>query len=147
MLIITHDLGVAEGVCDRIAVMYAGELIEIAPATSIFEKQLHPYTQGFFNSLPARGLQPIKGSSSSLIDIPDGYRFHPRCNHCVDRCKTEHSYGRTGWQACEVFPLCLRFPALVNHSLQVLFQNDQGSGRCVLSHRERRDSGPGGGKR
>jgi len=90
MLIITHDLGVAEGLCDRIAVMYAGELVEIAPVISIFERQLHPYTQGFFNSLPARGLKPIKGNSPSLIDLPDGCRFHPRCTHCTDICKKEH---------------------------------------------------------
>lgn len=90
MLIITHDLGVAEELCDRIAVMYAGELVEIAPVTSIFESQLHPYTQGFFNSLPARGLKPVKGNSPSLIDLPDGCRFHPRCTHCTDRCRKEH---------------------------------------------------------
>ncbi|AKB44408.1 ABC transporter ATP-binding protein [Methanosarcina vacuolata] len=90
MLIITHDLGVAEELCDRIAVMYAGELVEIAPVTSIFESQLHPYTQGFFNSLPARGLKPVKGNSPSLIDLPDGCRFHPRCTHCIDRCRKEH---------------------------------------------------------
>ncbi len=90
MLIITHDLEVAEKVCNRVAVMYAGELVEIAPAASIFKNPLHPYTRGFFNSLPARGLKPIKGSSPSLIDPPKGCRFHPRCNYCSDRCKTEH---------------------------------------------------------
>ncbi|KKH34445.1 ABC transporter ATP-binding protein [Methanosarcina mazei] len=90
MLIITHDLGVAEEVCDRIAVMYAGELVEVSPAALMFEKQLHPYTGGFFNSLPSRGLKPIKGSSPSLIDPPQGCRFHPRCNYCSDRCRTEH---------------------------------------------------------
>jgi peptide/nickel transport system ATP-binding protein len=90
MLIITHDLGVAEKVCDRIAVMYAGELVEVSPAALMFEKQLHPYTGGFFNSLPSRGLKPIKGSSPSLIDPPQGCRFHPRCNYCSDRCRTEH---------------------------------------------------------
>jgi oligopeptide/dipeptide ABC transporter, ATP-binding protein, C-terminal domain len=90
MLIITHDLVVAEELCDRIAVMYAGELVEIAPVTSIFESQLHPYTQGFFNSLPSKGLKPIKGSSPSLIDLPNGCRFHPRCIYCTDRCKKEH---------------------------------------------------------
>jgi len=90
MLIITHDLGVAEEVCDRIAVMYAGELIEVAPSCLIFESQLHPYTQGLFNSLPANGLEQIKGNSPSLIDLPHGCRFHPRCTHCMDRCKKEH---------------------------------------------------------
>lgn len=90
MLIITHDLGVAEEICDRIVVMYAGEFVEIAPARAIFEKQLHPYTQGFFHSLPSRGLIPIKGSSPSLIELPAGCRFHPRCTYCTDRCRKEH---------------------------------------------------------
>lgn len=90
MLIITHDLDVAEKVCNRVAVMYAGELVEIAPAALIFKNPLHPYTRGFFNSLPARGLKPIKGSSPSLIDPPKGCRFHPRCSYCSDRCETEH---------------------------------------------------------
>jgi peptide/nickel transport system ATP-binding protein len=90
MLIITHDLGVAEKLCDRIAVMYAGELVEIAPATSIFESQLHPYTKDFFNSLPVRGLKPVKGNSPSLINLPDGCKFHPRCTNCTDRCRKEH---------------------------------------------------------
>ena len=90
MLIITHDLAVAEEVCNKIAVMYAGELLEIAPVSSLFESQLHPYTQGLFNSLPSRGLNPIHGSSPSLIDLPQGCRFHPRCTHCQDKCKTEH---------------------------------------------------------
>ena len=102
MLIITHDLGVAEKVCDRIAVMYAGELGEVSPAALMFEKQLHPYTGGFFNSLPSRGLKPIKGSSPSLIDPPQVCRFHPRCNYCSDRCRTEHppmieKNGRLVW--------------------------------------------------
>ena len=90
MLIITHDLAVAEDVCDNVGVMYAGEIVEIAPASNMFAEQLHPYTKGFFESLPARGLKPIKGNSPSLIDLPEGCRFHSRCKHCMDRCKEEH---------------------------------------------------------
>ncbi|OPY26319.1 MAG: putative ABC transporter ATP-binding protein [Methanocella sp. PtaU1.Bin125] len=90
MLIITHDLDVAEEVCDRIAVMYAGELVEIAPRGAMFERQLHPYVQGFFQSLPDRGLKPIPGMSPSLIHLPEGCRFHPRCNRATGRCRTEH---------------------------------------------------------
>ncbi|MDK2938696.1 MAG: peptide/nickel transport system ATP-binding protein [Methanolobus sp.] len=90
MLIITHDLEVAEDVCDSVGVMYAGEIIEIAPSNRMFGEQLHPYTRGFFESLPARGLKPIKGSSPSLIDLPQGCRFHLRCEHCMDRCRKEH---------------------------------------------------------
>lgn len=90
MLIITHDLDVAEDVCDNVGVMYAGEIVEIAPANRMFGEQLHPYTKGFFESLPTRELRPIKGNSPSLIDLPEGCRFHSRCDHCTDRCKKEH---------------------------------------------------------
>jgi peptide/nickel transport system ATP-binding protein len=90
MLIITHDLDVAEEVCDRIAVMYAGELVEIAPKGLMFEKQMHPYVQGFFASMPDRELKPIRGMSPSLIRLPEGCRFHPRCGHATERCRKEH---------------------------------------------------------
>ncbi len=90
MLFITHDLGVAAEVCDNIAVMYAGELVEYAKTEDIFKNPLHPYTQGFLNSLPERGLKPIRGMSPSLINLPDGCRFHPRCDHATGICKTRH---------------------------------------------------------
>lgn len=90
MLIITHDLAVAEEVCDKVGVMYAGELVEVAPANRIFQEQLHPYTRGFFDSIPARGLKPIKGNSPSLINLPQGCRFHARCDSCTERCRKEH---------------------------------------------------------
>ncbi len=90
MLIITHDLAAAGAICDRIAVMYAGELLEEASAESILSDPTHPYTQGFIHSLPSQGLQPIPGSSPSLIDPPPGCRFHPRCPKVMDICKREH---------------------------------------------------------
>jgi len=90
MLFITHDLDAAAEICDNIAVMYAGELVEYAKTEAIFKNPRHPYTQGFLNSLPNRGLKPIKGMSPSLIDIPNGCRFHPRCDHAEERCKINH---------------------------------------------------------
>lgn len=90
MLIITHDLAAAREICDRIAVMYAGELLEEASAESILSDPSHPYTRGFIHSLPSQGLQPIPGSSPSLIDPPQGCRFHPRCPEVMDICKREH---------------------------------------------------------
>jgi peptide/nickel transport system ATP-binding protein len=90
MLMITHDLKAAGEACDRIAVMYAGELLEIASAEIILSDPCHPYTQGFVNSLPSHGLQPIPGSSPSLIDPPSGCRFHPRCPRSMDICQREH---------------------------------------------------------
>ncbi len=90
MLLITHDLGVARALCDRIALMYAGELVEYATTEEIFENPLHPYTRGFLGSLPRNGLVPIPGMSPSLIDLPDGCRFHPRCSHAKAVCQKKH---------------------------------------------------------
>jgi peptide/nickel transport system ATP-binding protein len=90
MLFITHDLGVAAEICDNITVMYAGELMEYANTETIFKSPLHPYTQGFLNSLPSMGLKAIKGMSPSLIDPPSGCRFHPRCDFANAKCETEH---------------------------------------------------------
>jgi len=90
MLFITHDLGVAAEICDNIAVMYAGELVEYAKTEDIFKNPSHPYTRGFLNSLPRLGLKPIRGMSPSLIDLPSGCRFHPRCDSAREICKIEH---------------------------------------------------------
>ncbi len=90
MLLITHDLGVARELCDRIALMYAGELVEYATTGEIFEDPLHPYTRGFLGSLPCNGLVPIPGMSPSLINLPDGCRFHPRCRHATELCRQKH---------------------------------------------------------
>ncbi len=90
MLFITHDLGVAAEICDNIAVMYAGELVEYAKTEDIFKNPFHPYTRGFLNSLPEMGLKPIRGISPSLIDLPTGCRFHPRCDQASAKCKIDH---------------------------------------------------------
>ncbi|MDD1762215.1 MAG: ABC transporter ATP-binding protein [Methanothrix sp.] len=90
LLIITHDLGVAGTICDRIAVMYAGELLEEASSDLILNDPLHPYTRGFINSLPSRGLVPIPGTSPSLIDPPQGCRFHNRCPQAAKICSKKH---------------------------------------------------------
>jgi len=90
MLMITHDLAAAGEICDRIAVMYGGELLEEASTEAILNDPQHPYTQGFIRSLPSRGLHPIPGTSPSLIDPPSGCRFHPRCPYAMEICKREH---------------------------------------------------------
>lgn len=90
MLLITHDLEVARRMCDRIAVMYAGELVEIAPAEKILSEPKHPYTQGLLDSLPRMGLKPIPGASPSLASPPKGCRFHPRCRYKGDECSEKH---------------------------------------------------------
>jgi len=90
MLLITHDLGVARRMCDRIAVMYAGELVEIAPAEKILSEPKHPYTQGLLDSLPRMGLKPIPGASPSLSSPPRGCKYNPRCRYKGDECSEKH---------------------------------------------------------
>jgi peptide/nickel transport system ATP-binding protein len=89
MLLITHDLAVAAELCDHIAVMYPGEIVEYASVRDLFKDPKHPYTRGFLNSLPSRGLKPIAGISPSLIDLPAGCKFHPRCSLATERCRKE----------------------------------------------------------
>lgn len=91
VLLITHDIDAAEKLCDRIAVMYAGEIVEVASAEKILNEPKHPYTQGLLNSLPKRGLKPIDGASPSLSSPPDGCRFHPRCKY-NNGCSKKHPY-------------------------------------------------------
>lgn len=95
MILITHDLGVVAQTCDRVAIMYAGEIIEIGTAQNIFEAERHhPYTVGLFASIPdmhntSRRLNPIEGLMPDPTDLPTGCKFHTRCKYCVDRCVQE----------------------------------------------------------
>ena len=94
MLLITHDLGVVAGRADRVAVMYAGRIVEEAPTTELFLHPEHPYTQGLFDSLPRlRGerlpLRPIPGTVPVPGQWPAGCRFHPRCSKMMPICTTE----------------------------------------------------------
>jgi len=88
VVFITHDLGVAYDICDRITVMYAGQIMESALVDSFFEKPCHPYTRGLLDSLPnPQGkIQTIKGEIPSLINPPKGCRFHPRCPRAAHEC-------------------------------------------------------------
>ncbi len=91
ILLITHDLGVIAEVADRVAVMYAGNVVEIGPVKQIFSSPLHPYTQGLLNSVPRlddpnRILQSIPGSVPNLIYPPTGCRFRTRCPHAMPIC-------------------------------------------------------------
>ncbi len=90
MMLITHDLNFAIKVCDRIAVMYAGELIEVGSSSEIFNNPLHPYLEGLFLAQPENGLIPIEGVSPSLIKLPPGCRFHDRCEKASEKCKRFH---------------------------------------------------------
>ena len=89
VILITHDLGVVAEMADRIAVMYAGNIVEQADAEELFEQPLHPYTQGLIASIPILGnvkdrLAVIPGSVPNLIDLPDGCRFAERCSARVE---------------------------------------------------------------
>ncbi len=101
MLLITHDLGVVAETCDRVAIMYAGEIIELGTVEDIFEgKNHHPYTEGLFGSLPdltkvTRRLNPIEGLMPDPTDLPSGCPFHTRCTKCMDICKTEKPAVKT----------------------------------------------------
>ncbi len=90
LLLISHELGFVGRLADRIAVMYAGEIIELADSSSVFERPLHPYTRGLLNSLPEKGFIPIPGFSPSLNNPPSGCRFHPRCSFRKKRCIQDH---------------------------------------------------------
>jgi peptide/nickel transport system ATP-binding protein len=92
LLIITHDLGVIAENCDRVAVMYAGKIMEIAECKNIFYNPKHPYTYALLQSFPSvKGkiyrFKEIKGKVPSLINTPEGCRFHPRCDYVIDACK------------------------------------------------------------
>jgi len=94
ILLITHDLGVVAEICDRVAVMYAGNIVEIGDVYSIFKKPLHPYTRGLMAAIPSMAekkeeLKYIRGSVPNLIYPPSGCRFHPRCEYAKDICKKE----------------------------------------------------------
>jgi len=90
LFLITHDLGTAAYLCDRLAVMYAGEIVECGPAKDVLSLPLHPYTQGLIASLPSAGLHPIPGMSPSPGHLPRGCRFYDRCPAAHDRCACDH---------------------------------------------------------
>jgi peptide/nickel transport system ATP-binding protein len=94
VLFITHDLSLLVEFSDRIAVMYAGKIVELAPARGLFERPLHPYTVGLMQSFPPlagerRRLLGIPGSPPDLREPPSGCRFHPRCPRAEKKCSTD----------------------------------------------------------
>jgi peptide/nickel transport system ATP-binding protein len=94
VMLITHDMGVIAETADRVAVMYAGRIVEIGPVQEVIKKARHPYTVGLMGSIPKMGqdidlLQQINGAMPRLHEIPQGCAFHPRCPHVFSRCSTE----------------------------------------------------------
>ena len=91
MIMITHDLGIVAEVCDTVAVMYAGRIVEQGTLEDVFNHTLHPYTEGLFNSLPniknrTAMLKPIKGLMPDPTDLPKGCAFAPRCDYATPAC-------------------------------------------------------------
>ncbi len=94
-ILITHDLGIVAEMCDRVLVMYAGHIVESGDVATIFRSPRHPYTIGLMNSLPKltedeEWLEPITGAPPSLINLPPGCPFHPRCFLARERCRQEN---------------------------------------------------------
>jgi peptide/nickel transport system ATP-binding protein len=91
ILLITHDLGVVAETCDRVGVMYAGNLCEVANVEELFENPLHPYTRALLEAAPGLAmeeeLKSIEGNVPNLVTPPPGCRFHPRCAHAMDICR------------------------------------------------------------
>jgi len=91
ILLITHDMGVIAEMCDNVAVMYAGQIVEYTDVNTLFETQLHPYTEGLLAAIPVLGevresLAVIPGSVPNLINLPPGCKFHPRCPYVNEMC-------------------------------------------------------------
>lgn len=95
IIMISHDLGVVADMADHVLVMYAGKAVESGAADEVFYRPLHPYTWGLLESLPRHDvddggrLSPIKGQPPSLIDLPSGCAFSPRCSYATERCRLE----------------------------------------------------------
>jgi peptide/nickel transport system ATP-binding protein/oligopeptide transport system ATP-binding protein len=94
LILITHDLGVVADVADKIAVMYAGRIVETAPVHELYKRPAHPYTRGLLDSIPrldqkGRELYAIKGLPPNLLHVPSGCAFNPRCPKAQDICRTE----------------------------------------------------------
>jgi len=111
LILITHSMAVHAEVVDRLAIMYAGEIVEMGEVYELFERPLHPYTRGLMSSIPSieakKDLISIPGNPPLLLKPPSGCRFNPRCSLATDRCqKTEpifHDSGNEHYVACHLY--------------------------------------------
>jgi len=92
MMLLTHDIAIVARVADRVAVMYAGQMVEEGTINDIFYRPRHPYTYGLINAAPSlvgdlAGKKPIGGSPPNLLNVPTGCRFHPRCDYATSVCQ------------------------------------------------------------
>ncbi|MEO3998864.1 ABC transporter ATP-binding protein [Mesorhizobium sp. CAU 1732] len=119
MILITHDLGVVAKMADRVAVFYAGRVVEIATTTQLFEEPRHPYTAGLIGATPAPDatgamqVKPIPGAMPGIGSLPSGCAFHPRCLHAGEDCRSvipQLSQHSSHQAACH-YPLSAKVPA------------------------------------
>ncbi|MEU9891806.1 ABC transporter ATP-binding protein [Sphaerisporangium sp. NPDC051017] len=112
LILITHDLGVVADVADKIAVMYAGRIVENAPVHDLYKTPAHPYSKGLLDSIPrvdqkGQDLYAIKGLPPNLLDMPSGCAFHPRCPYRRDNCVTDvpplYEISGTRGSACHYY--------------------------------------------
>ena len=110
-LFISHDIGVVQHLADRVAIMYLGRIVEMAPTEALFDNPNHPYTQALLHEVPRldmrrRKFKPIKGEIPSPLDPPTGCHFHPRCPFAMQRCPGEQpvlkEISSQWWSACHL---------------------------------------------
>lgn len=98
LIFVTHNLGIVAKMCDRVAVMYAGKIVEMQSVRGLFYDPKHPYTRALLDSIPKLGtkepLYAIPGQPPDLSDLPSGCSFHPRCQQVMDRCRAEEPLDR-----------------------------------------------------
>ncbi len=106
VVLITHNLGIVAWICDRMAVMYAGEIVEQGPVEDLFANPQHPYTEALLQTMPRLDhpmrLHAIEGEVPNLASLPSGCRFHPRCKYAKEVCRVDHPAlldTKAGWSA------------------------------------------------
>ena len=111
LILISHDLSIIAEMCDNVAIMYAGKIVERADVDTIFNNPLHPYTQGLLSAFPSikgpmKKLEVIPGSPPNLLSPPTGCRFHPRCKYAKEICSEQEPkiavHSKTHFVACHL---------------------------------------------
>ena len=109
LILVTHDLSIVAQICDRVAIMYAGRIVESGTVRRVYENPAHPYTEALMEAIPIIGrkrerLFQIKGEPPNLLNLPTGCYFHPRCHKAMDICRTQYppafTIGEDGYATC-----------------------------------------------